>query len=478
MGISLKRNVLMNMAMTTALYVSQLITYPYITRVLGAYYLGICNFAQSYVYLFTLLATLGISTLGTREIAKKRDNQTALDKCFSRLFWLSAFTTSIAIIIYTIAMLTVSSFKEFIVLLSIGICNIIFNLFLVEWFFRGMENFKYITYRSLLIRIIYIISIFLLIKDTDDYILYFSLTSVTVVINGIINWSYKSKFVKLIFIPVKEIFFYKREFVILGLNFLLLTYYNTTSPILLQIFGSSADVGYFTAATKLTLIILLFYNAYTLVLMPRISSLLSHENNKEASNLLSKSFNILFIIAIPLLFIMEAIVPEIILIIAGSGFEGAILPMRIALPVIILGGVSQITINQVLIPNGLDLLAMYAGGTGFVISIILNIILIPYLGAVASSIAWVFPEFAIMSISIYFCKVKHFALGINIRRTMKYFIVFSPLLLISLLRNSCLNYYCYLLIGILCGIIYVHIMTKYYFKQAEYINILNKILHK
>ncbi len=463
------------MALTVTLYLSQLITYPYITRILGAEYLGRCNFAQSFVYLFTLLSAMGISTLGTREIAKAKEDRKSLDLCFSRLFYLTALNTIIFIVIYAVLMLTVSSLKDFAMLLGIGIINVAFNLFIVEWFFRGIENFKYITYRTLFIRVIYITLIFIFVKNQKDYVLFFSLTTIITVLNGTINWIYRRRFVSLIHIPLKDIFTFKNEFILLGLNFILLCYYSTTTPILLQLFSDSTQVGYFTTASKLILIILLLYNAYTLVLMPRMSSVISHNDNAESKRLLEKSFEILFIIAIPLLYLIEVFVPEIIIIIAGHGFEGAITPMRISLPVIIIGGLTQITINQTLIPNGNDSSATKSAAGGFILSIILNMILVPVSGAVGASIAWILPELFILGLSMYFCKRHKHDVYIDPIKAFKCFIVYSPLLCLYLLKTINTNIYVLFSIGIAIGIVYIHIITRYYLKQHEYIQLINRI---
>ena len=42
--------------------------------------------------------------------------------------------------------------------------------------------------------------------------------------------------------------------------------------------------------------------------------------------------------------------PQIIDILAGSGYEGAILPMQIIMPVVVLTGAAQVCIMQALIP--------------------------------------------------------------------------------------------------------------------------------
>ena len=52
-----------------------LITFPYITRILGVEDLGRYNFAKNFVDIFCTLAFLGIPTYAIREGAKIRNNK-------------------------------------------------------------------------------------------------------------------------------------------------------------------------------------------------------------------------------------------------------------------------------------------------------------------------------------------------------------------------------------------------------------------
>ena len=79
----------------------------------------------------------------------------------------------------------------------IGAAKIISTVFLVEWFFTGLENFRYITIRSIAIKLLYVVAVYLLIKSPSDYTLYFTLSVASVVVNALINIIYTSRFVKI-----------------------------------------------------------------------------------------------------------------------------------------------------------------------------------------------------------------------------------------------------------------------------------------
>ena len=69
----------------------------------------------------------------------------------------------------------------------IGSAKILFTVLLVEWFFTGIEHFRYITIRSLFIKLLYVLTVFIFIRNPEDYKLYFVMTVGVVVFNAIIN---------------------------------------------------------------------------------------------------------------------------------------------------------------------------------------------------------------------------------------------------------------------------------------------------
>ena len=141
--MGLKRNILYSGFLTTSLYFFQFITYPYVARVLGVTNIGICNYVQSLVQYFTLFSMLGIMTMGVREIAKCNGDKEKLHRVFSRLFTLNLSLTILVLIVFLIAIENIPQFEPYRKLLYIGISQLFFNTFAVEWLFRGLEEFKY-----------------------------------------------------------------------------------------------------------------------------------------------------------------------------------------------------------------------------------------------------------------------------------------------------------------------------------------------
>ena len=70
----------MNFILTASNFIFPLITFPYVSRVLGASGTGKVSFAISVVSYFTMVAALGVPTYGIRAAAKVRDDQEKLNR--------------------------------------------------------------------------------------------------------------------------------------------------------------------------------------------------------------------------------------------------------------------------------------------------------------------------------------------------------------------------------------------------------------
>ena len=185
--MSIKKNFFYSSILTTANYIFPLLTFPYVTRVLGPTNIGICNFVDSIIHYFLLLSMLGIGVVGVREIAKAKNDQKKLSQVFSSLVLLNLLSTVLALLILFACVLYVPMFREYREMMWVGALKILFNTLLIEWFFKGIENFRYITIRSIVVRTIYVVCVFLFVRSSDDYDIYYLLMTLMIVANAFFN---------------------------------------------------------------------------------------------------------------------------------------------------------------------------------------------------------------------------------------------------------------------------------------------------
>lgn len=194
---SIRNNFLYKTLLTISSYIIGFITFPYVSRVLGVDGIGAVNFTDNTVGYFILFASMGIAILGTREIAAAKDDQAKRNRVFSNLLGLNILFTVITLIIYLGIIVLVPRFSQSAEMFYIGAAKIIATVFLVEWFFTGLEEFRFITLRSIAIKLLYVVAVFTLIDDKSDYKLYFTLSVASVIINALVNIVYARKFVKI-----------------------------------------------------------------------------------------------------------------------------------------------------------------------------------------------------------------------------------------------------------------------------------------
>lgn len=398
---SIKKNFAYKSVLTLSTYLINFITFPYVARVLGVERIGLVNFVDNTVNYFLLFATMGVGLLGVREIAAVKEDKKRRDQVYSSMLALNLLFTLVSLGIYLLCISTIPKLCQYDELFYIGTAKILFTVFLVEWFFTGVENFRYITLRSILIKVLYIISVFLFVRDTSDYRLYFILTVGVVVLNALINQLYIRKFVRVRWNNI-QLFKYLKQNVTLGIYTLMTSMYLTFNVMYLGLVSNNTEVGYYTTAFKLYSVILGFFTAFTNVMLPRMSSLLANGEKDRFQELVNRSFSVMATCCIPLILCSMIMAPQIVYILSGPGYEGAILPMRIIMPAVFAVGVAQVLAIQVLMPMKKDKVLLIASIIGAVVSLLINLLVVPSVKSVGSAVVLLCSEMGVTGMYVWY----------------------------------------------------------------------------
>lgn len=403
---SIKKNFIYKSILTISNYLINFITFPYVSRVLGVEYIGLVNFADNTVNYFLLFATLGINILGVREIASVKDNLPERNKVFSNLVGMNIVFTLFTLLIYWTCISAIPQLNQYEELFYIGSAKILFTTFLMEWFFTGIENFRYITLRTLLIKSLYVILVFIFIRSPEDYKIYFIMTVGIVVINALINTAYIQKFVT---VNIRELFaktFYQKN-IMLGIYSIMGSMYLTFNVMYLGFVSNNVEVGYYTTAFKLYSVILGFFSAFTNVMLPRMSALLSSGNKDSFQRMANKSFQLMSTFSIPMIICSIILAPQLVYVLSGEGYEGAVLPMQIIMPAVLFVGIAQILAIQILTPMKKDKVLLIASITGASIALTLNLSIVSSMHSIGTAIVLLCSEFAVTSIYILYVERNH-----------------------------------------------------------------------
>ena len=169
---SIKQNFIMNILLMMSSIVFPLISFPYVSRILLPEGTGKVAFAVSVVGYFSMFAQLGISVYGIKACVRVRDDKEELSRTVQEILLINIFTCLIVCVFFAAALTFVPRIKEDRTLfLLIGLL-IPFNMLEMEWLYKGLEKFTYISIRTIIFKGIAVISMFCLVHNRDDYVIY------------------------------------------------------------------------------------------------------------------------------------------------------------------------------------------------------------------------------------------------------------------------------------------------------------------
>lgn len=421
---SIKSNFIWNTILKVSALIFPLIIYPYVSRTVGVEGVGRVSFAISVIAYFSIIAQLGIPTYGIRAIAQNAENKNDLSRTAQEILRINIVTTLVSYGILIVAIQVVPRFQEDRTLLLITSLEMIFNAVGMVWLFSGLEQYSYITIRSIVFKVISLILIFAFVHKPDDYIFYAGITVFSVVGSNVLNLFYSRKFISF---RRFEKYDYKKHLKPITVFFLLSvanTVYTSLDTIMLGFMASNTAVGLYTSATKVRSVLLGIVNALAIVMLPRSAYYIKNGMRDEFIKISQKAFHFILIIAAATWLYFSIYARECILLLSGKEFADATYPMLWIMPTILICGVSNLTSIQMLVSMGKEKQVLISQIAGAIIDFVLNAIFIPKYGPSAAAGATMIAEFVILIMQL---RVLH-ADGIRLWGDIKLYKIAVPLL--------------------------------------------------
>lgn len=390
--------------MTASSILFPLITFPYVSRVLLSEGNGKVAFASSVITYFTMFASLGIPTYGIRACAKVRDDKEKLSKTAQELLIINSVTMLITCLAYVLSILFVSKFgaeKELFIINGIGM---VLNVFAVNWLYNALEQYAYITVCNLLVKIVSLVLMFLLVKHPDDYIIYGAITMIASSVSYVFNFIYAHKFISFKKSGTYEFRQHLKPIFIFFATSAAINVYTNLDVVMLGFMKGDVEVGYYNAAIKVKTILTTLITSLGTVLLPRLSYYVKKDKKDAFYHTIAKAVNFVVVLGIPLTFYFGMFAEESILFLAGEDFMGAIRPMIILMPTILLIGLSNITGIQVLTPQNEEKKVLYSILWGAAVDFVLNLVLIPKFASSGAAFATVMAELAVLIVQCIYLK--------------------------------------------------------------------------
>lgn len=401
---SIKKNFVMNVILTLSSVIFPLITFPYISRILLPSGTGKVTFATSLISYFNIFAQLGIPTYGIRATAQVRDDKRELSRVTQELIIINLVTSFLSYIALAISLFTVPKLYDERTLYIIISFTIILNTLGIEWLYKGLEQYTYITFRSMFFKIIALAAMFLLVHQQSDYVIYGGISIFAASASNILNFVNAHKYITLF--PVGNYNFkrhLKPVFVFFAMS-CATTVYTNLDNVMLGLMTTDTDVGYYGAAVRIKTVLVSIVTSLSAVLLPRASYYFEHGNEKEFRNISVKALQTVLILSVPLTVYFILYARESILFLSGDDFFGAILPMQILMPTLIFIGITNILGIQILVPIGKEKMVLYSEIAGAIIDFLINLILIPSWKSSGAAVGTLVAEAVVLVVQAYYLR--------------------------------------------------------------------------
>lgn len=475
---SITKNYIYNLTYQILVLILPIITTPYLSRVLGSEGIGIYSYTISIVTYFILFGSLGISMYAQREIAYIQEDKEERSKIFYEIFFLKIITLTISMILFYFTFVRNGQYSTYYKILLLEIISAIID---IGPFFQGMEEFKKVIKRNLIVKFISIISIFVFVKQKNDLFNFFVISVVSNFIGNISLWFYLPKYISKINIKSLNLLRHIKPTIILFIPQIATQIYTVLDKTMLgSIITNKSEVGYYEQTNKLIKLTLTIVTSLGTVMLTRIANEFARGRIEQIKNSIIKSFNFVYFLSIPIVFGIVAVAKDFIPEFLGQGFEKCITITYIISPIILLIGLSNVIGTQYLLPTHKQKQYTVSVTMGAIINLIANFILIPKFQSYGAAIGTIVAETIVTVVQINYIK-KEFNIKEIIKMSIKYFIAALIMFIIILVINKTIliNLVPLLrvLVDIVIGVI-TYLMILLSLKDVFLREIIEKILNK
>lgn len=323
MAKSIKVNAFSKTLLNVVNILIPLLAGPYLARILNVKLYAEYNSANSIIMWFIPFATLGIYNFGIRSISSVRNNQKKVNELFSEFFIIGFLSTVLVIIVYigfVLAFISVSDRLLYIIL----IIQLISQMFYVEWMNEAYEMYGFIFWKTAIIKILHLVSVFLFIHNKNDIEIYACIVSITMFINYVASFIYVKQRVHFTKVKLSNLIKLLKPLLIMLLLVNANMLYTYLDRLFISVFGNNViEISYYQFSLSIIMLITQVINSITVVTIPRLSNYISNGNYNESNLLFKKTIRIFLMLGIPMCLGISAVSKDIIFIYGGEKYLAA-----------------------------------------------------------------------------------------------------------------------------------------------------------
>ena len=455
-----------------------IITFPYISRTLGPDKIGVINFVKSYAYYFMHIASFGIMSYAVREISRVREDKEQVAKIGNEIFNINFLFSFASGILYLLIAAIVSKFRENFLIYLLYSSTIFTNFLILDWLFQAYDDYAFTTIRSIVIRVLSIVSIFVLIHKEDDYTIYMIIISIAEMGNRFSSLYYaKKKFIKLKLSPIflnfkahlKSLFTLFSYRLVNGIS-------SNLDKLMLGFFIAYTDVGIYSTGVKFVLLVIPVIETVGVVLFPKITISAKDNAEKYLENL-KLNYKIILLLGIPMSIGMFLVSPELMLLFAGKQYTGSIIVSRIMSIIILLCPIGDLLGSKTLLVHNKERWLLISSTIVALSNIIFNFIGIPLYGIIGACVASVLCYIiAVVCRYIFTRKIIKFSLFTP--ELLLYFVYTIPFIVLYIVLKQYIETSVLILFAYIFACVLIYFLELIIFRDKTAKLILSKFLKR
>ncbi|TLQ38361.1 flippase [Limosilactobacillus fermentum] len=398
---SVKKNAVLNVIKQACSILFPLITYPYVSRVLGSTSYGIYSFADSIVSYAVLIAGLGISTYAIREGSPIRDNQKKINQFSSEIFSINVISTIVAYLLLFFSIFVSTKIMADRNVIFVRSIMIILTTIGVDWINNIYEDFSYITIRYIVFQTISLVLMFAFVRSTRDILIYTFITVIAAAGGNVLNVFYVRKYVRIKFV-LRGLSKHIKPIIILFANNVAVAIYVNSDITMLGFYVTNSQVGIYALASKIYNLAKLMINALIIALMPRLSYII---NDKEKYQQYAKVIlKYLVVISLPIVSGFVFLSKQIIFLVGSEEYISGAFSLGI-LAFAIIGAIGgSFFSNCILIEHKEENFILIATSISAFLNIALNFLLIPKFGINGAALTTLIAETIACILEAFYAK--------------------------------------------------------------------------
>ena len=398
-------NAILNTAKTVLGILFPLITYPYVSRVLGVENLGIYTFSFSFLSYFLLIAALGISTYGIREGTQYREDKKQIGSFVSELFSINMVSTIVAYVLLAIFLYAIPfmvPYRKAVLILS---AEILFTTLGVSWVCNIYEDFLAIAVRTIAFQILSLVLIFVFVRSSDDLYKYVGILLLSNSGANLVNYFYiRRKYCRFRFTFRIDWKRHLKPILIIFSTTVAITVYVSSDTTMLGFMTNDYQVGLYGAAVKIYTIIKNVLAAILMVLIPQFTLMFARGDRKQSDALFSKVFSILTVLMLPMCVGLFSLSDDVVLLLFGKDYSGTAAPLRLLSIAVTFSLYAYMYTQCALIPIKKERVVFKATVISAIVNITLNFVLIPLWGINAAAITTIIAELITFVIAFFYSR--------------------------------------------------------------------------